>query len=249
MIPSDKTPSSPEQLDPIDIDPLKKTYHESIIHNPGHIRNLKKRSTALVTIDMQYLDAARGFGMFASVEKSGVSLEAQDYYFDTLEKTVIPNVARLQRGFRAQEMEVIHIRIQSLTQDGRDRGAGHQRLGIHAAPDSKDAEFLPEVAPQGDELVINKTSSGVFSTTNFYYILKNMGIDALFVVGVYTNECVDTTVRAACDLGFLVSLVHDGCTTVTPDLHNATISTLRDRYARVIDTEQALREIELHPED
>ncbi len=234
------------QPDPIDIDPLKKTYHDSIIAHPGHIRNLKKSATALMTIDMQYLDAARGYGMFATAESSQVPPEAQDYYFDTLEQKVIPNVARLQEAFRRHGLEVIHTRIQSLTQDGRDRSAGHKRLGIHAPPGSKDAEFLPEVGPRGDELVINKTASGVFSSTNLFYVLKNMDIDALFVTGVYTNECVDTTVRAACDLGFFVTLIEDGCATVTPELHTATISTLRDRYARVINTEQALREIEVH---
>lgn len=244
MTPSDKDTNDPEQLNPINLDPLKKAYHESIIDHPGHIRNIRRKSTALMVIDMQYLDAARGYGMFATPEKSGVSPEAQDYYFDALEKTVIPNIARLQERFRGHDLEVIHTRIQSLTQDGRDRGAGHRRLGILAPPGSKDAEFLPEVAPKGDELVVNKTSSGVFSTTNLFYVLKNMEVDALFVVGVYTNECVDTTVRAACDLGFLVSLIHDGCATVTPELHHATIATLRDRYARVIDTEQALREID-----
>lgn len=253
MIPPDdesmNNPSDPEKPDPVYIDPLKDAYHESIIDHPGHLRNLRKRATALLVIDMQYLDAARGYGMFATTEKSGVSPEAQDYYFDTLAKTVIPNVARLQERFRGHGLEVIHTRIQSLTQDGRDRGAGHKRLGVHAAPDSKDAEFLPEVAPQGDELVINKTSSGVFSTTNLFYVLKNMEVDALFVVGVYTNECVDTTIRAACDLGFLVSMIHDGCATVTPELHEATIATLRDRYARVIDTEQALREIDRYAAD
>ncbi len=240
----EKEPIDPEKLDSGQVDPLKEAYHESIIENPGHIRNLKKHSTALLVIDMQYLDAVRGHGIFAEGQSNGVSREAQKYYFDTLEKTVIPNIARLQRRFRQHGLEVIHTRIQSLTQDGRDRGAGHKRLNILAPPGSKNAEFVPEVAPVGDELVINKTSSGVFSTTNLFYILKNINVDALFVVGVYTNECVDTTIRAACDLGFLVSMVHDGCGTVTPELHHATIATLRDRYARVIDTDQALHEID-----
>src|SRR5690606_24488190 len=107
MIPSDKNANDatdPKKLDPIDIDPLKETYRESIIEHPGHLRNIKRKSTALMVIDMQYLDAARGYGMFATAEKSGVSLEAQDYYFDALEKTVIPNVARLQERFRSHEL-------------------------------------------------------------------------------------------------------------------------------------------------
>ncbi len=233
-----------EEILPIDIDPLRDVYRETIGHSPAHQKKLAAGDAALLTIDLQYLDAARGYGVFAEGASSGVSPEAQEYYFETLESRVLPNVRRLQDTFRGAGLEVIHIRIQALTRDGRDRGLGHKRLNLLAAPGSKEAEFLPEVAPVGDEIVINKTSSGVFSTTNLYYVLKNMNISALFVAGVYTNECVDTTVRAACDLGFYVTLVEDGCATVTPALHEATISTLRDRYARVMTTEQALREVE-----
>lgn len=232
-----------EKIPPIDIDPLKARYREGMSNHPGHLRNLANRDTAFLVIDMQYLDAARGHGVFSGEKPSGISREAEDYYFDTLEKTVIPNIRRLQDCFRENDLEVVHTRIQSLTRDGRDRSAGHKRLDLHAPPGSKEAEFLPEVAPVGDEIVINKTSSGVFSTTNLYYVLKNLGINALFVAGVYTNECVDTTIRAACDLGFFVTLIEDGCTTVTPALHDATIATLRDRYARVMTTEGAMAEI------
>ncbi|MCA9137323.1 MAG: cysteine hydrolase [Planctomycetales bacterium] len=104
-----------------------------------------------------------------------------------------------------------------------------------AAPGSRDADFIESVAPddQLDEIVINKTASGVFSSTNLHYVLNNLGIESLMVVGVYTNECVETTVRDACDLGYLVTVVEDCCATVTPELHNASLATLRDRYARV----------------
>jgi nicotinamidase-related amidase len=140
-------------------------------------------------------------------------------------------------------LEVMHTRIQSLTKDGRDRSVGHKRLGLHAPPGSKDAEFLPEVAPKGDEIVINKTASGVFTASNTEYILRNLGVDSLYICGVYTNECVSTTVRDACDLGFHTTLVNDACATVTPELHNATISTIRDRYARVMTTAEVITEI------
>ncbi len=95
-----------------------------------------------------------------------------DYYFDRLRETVLPNVHNLQNCFRSHGLEVIHVRIQSLTKDGRDRGKGHKRLELHAAPGSGDACFLEEVAPVGDEIVINKTASGVFSSTNLHYVLQ-----------------------------------------------------------------------------
>ncbi len=226
------------------VDPLMPIYRESLAENPKHEKDLRNRSTALLCIDMQYLDAAEGHGLFADQGSSPIPLEQMRYYFDRLKETVLPNVHNLQNCFRYHGLEVIHVRIQSLTRDGRDRGKGHKRLELHAAPNSSDACFLEEVAPVGDEIVINKTASGVFSSTNLHYVLTNLGISSVYVVGVYTNECVETTVRDACDLGYLVTMVDDCCATVTPELHEASLQTLRDRYARVISAEEAMTLIE-----
>jgi nicotinamidase-related amidase len=225
------------------IDPLKEAYRESITHSPAVTRSLQLHKTALLCIDMQYLDAAPGFGVFADADASGVPHEAQEYYFNRLDEIVLPNVRRLQDAFRERELEVIHTRIQSLTIDGRDRSPGHKRLNLHAAPESKEAEFLEQIAPIENEIVINKTASGVFTSTNIQYILRNMEITGLFVVGVYSNECVSTAIRDACDLGFYVTLISDGCATVTPELQQATITTMKDRYARVLTTDEAIAEI------
>ena len=228
----------------LDVDPLKHAYRDNIIEAPGQIQSLQKHNTALLCIDMQYLDSARGYGVFADALSSGLPPESQDYYFDRLSNLVFPNVNQLQEAFRANRLEVIHTRIQSMTQDGRDRGPGHKRLGLHAAPGSKEAEFIPEVQPKGDEIIINKTASGVFNSTNLEYILRNMNIEGLFVVGVYSNECVSTAIRDACDLGFHVTLISDAVATVTPELEHATITTMKDRYARVMSTAEAVAEIE-----
>lgn len=225
------------------LDPLRQQYQESLITNPELRRELREHHVALLCIDLQYLDAARGHGVFADSAKSGVPLEAQEYYFNRLEQTVLPNVRRLQDAFRSEGLEVIHTRIRSLTRDGRDRSPGHKRLGLHAAPGSKDAEFVEQVAPHGDEIVLDKTASGVFNSTNLDYILRNLNITALFIVGVYSNECVSTAVRDACDLGFYVTLMEDACATVTPEMQKATITTIKDRYARVMTTDEAIREI------
>jgi nicotinamidase-related amidase len=228
----------------LNVDPLADAYREGITESSAVTRSIEHHNTALLCIDMQYLDSARGYGVFADAEAGGMPQEAQDYYFDRLERLVFPNVQRLQDAFRAHRLEVIHTRIQSMTQDGRDRGPGHKRLGLHASPGSKEAEFMPQVAPVGDEIVINKTASGVFNSTNLEYVLRNLGITGLFVVGVYSNECVSTAVRDACDLGFHVTLVSDAIATVTPELQNATITTMKDRYARVLDAAEAVAEIQ-----
>lgn len=227
-------------------DPLRNTYREGVITNPLHYEFLLQKDVALLCIDMQYLDAAEGYGVFKEVSgesKNMVLEEAKAYYFETLKTQVIPNMHVLQNCFRSHQLEVIHTRIQSLTRDGRDRSKGHKRLNLLAAPGSAEACFLEEVAPIGDEIVINKTASGVFSSTNLHYVLRNIGIQSLYVCGVYTNECVETTVRDACDLGYLVTMVEDCCTTVTQELQEASIKTLKDRYARILRTDQVVDEI------
>ena len=227
-------------------DPLREVYHEAFVENPAQEEFLHEGHAALLCIDLQYLDAARGHGVFHEATESGVAPAAQEYYFDRLDRMVLPGVSRLQGAFRSHGLEVIHTRIQSLTKDGRDRGKGHRRLGLLAAPGSREADFVEAVAPDPafDEIVINKTASGVFSSTNLHYVLKNLKIEALFVVGVYTNECVETTVRDACDLGYLVTVVEDCCATVTPELQEASLATLRDRYARIMTLEEALASVD-----
>ncbi|MCD0462992.1 cysteine hydrolase family protein [Roseiconus lacunae] len=233
------------QSKPGHLDPLKDVYHEAFVENPAQEAFLKKGTVALLCIDLQYLDAARGHGVFRDATQHGVSPEAQEYYFNRLETMVLPGVRRMQDAFRKHQLEVIHTRIQSLTRDGRDRSKGHRRLGLLAPPGSRDADFIESVGPveEQDEIVINKTASGVFSSTNLHYVLKNLGIEALYVVGVYTNECVETTVRDACDLGYLVTVVEDCCATVTRELHNASLATLRDRYARIVQLDEALENL------
>ena len=221
------------------LDPLKEYYHDNVADDFEERKiNFKRKGIALLVIDVQYLDAAKGYGVFKDITASGIPVEQQKYYFDTLEEYVLPNIKRLLKTFRDNKMEIIHTRIQSLTHDGRDRSTGHKRLGLLAPPGSKEAEFLPEVAPQGDEIVLNKTASGVFSSTNLNYVLQNLNIHELVVAGVYSNECVETTIRDACDIGYLVSMIEDACTTVTPELHKATVMTLRDRYAEIVTTDQ-----------
>ncbi len=228
----------------LNVDPLRQNYREAFTETPALQRSLIGAHTALLCIDMQYLDAVPGFGVFADAEASGVPREAQEYYFDRLDRIVLPNVRRLQDAFRSSGLEVIHTRIRSLTRDGRDRSPGHKRLGLHAAPCSKEAQFVEQVAPEPDEIIIDKTASGVFNSTNINYVLRNLGINGLFVTGVYSNECVSTAIRDACDLGYFVTLISDGCATVTPELQHAAIMVIKDRFARVLSTAEAIAEVE-----
>lgn len=197
--------------------------------------------SALLCIDLQVLGCRREHcspthhGMPGDADR-----DQMDSYLERLEAVVLPNVRALQRCFRESGREVVHTRIRSLTRDGRDRSLEHKRLGIHAAPGSEQAEFLAEVAPEDDEVVIDKTASGVFVSTNLDYVLRNLEISRLFVSGVYTNECVSSAVRSASDLGFEVVLISDATAAITPELHEATLLIADGRYAKVAKTREVL---------
>ena len=145
--------------------------------------------------------------------------------------------------FRSLGAEVIHVRIQSMTADGRDRSWAHKRLGLHVPPNSPLAKFLPGVEPQGDEIILNKTSSDAFHTTILAQLLRNMEIKELVVCGVFTHECVSSTTRSACDLNFSVTVIGDACAATTDDLHMQALEELNLRYARVIKTEALIEEL------
>lgn len=199
----------------------------------------------LLCIDLQRLCCCEEYGLREHYRRAGIGDEHISDYLRRIQEVVLPNVQALQQYFRAHGHEVIHTRIQSLTRDGRDRSLEHKRLRLLAPPGSNRAEFLPGIGPGDNEVVVNKTASGVFSSTNIEYLLRNLHVSELFVVGVSTNECVSSSVRSAADLGFDVRLISDATAAITPELHEATLLTSRDRYAQVMSTEVALDKLKM----
>lgn len=200
---------------------------------------LKRKNSALLIVDMQYLDAHKDYGIFLNARKKS-ALGAMNYYRDRLE-LIVPNIARLQKAFRRKRMEVIQTKIASLTLDGRERSRGHRDKGIFAPKGSKDAQILRELRPMENEIVLPKTASGVFNSTAIDQILRNLGIENLVVTGVVTNNCVENAVRDACDRGYAVILVEDGCAAITEELHLAAIRAMRDHFAKIKTTAEVIR--------
>ena len=109
--------------------------------------------------------------------------------------------------------------IECLTRDGRDRSLDYKISGIFAAKGSWEAEVIDELRPGDDEIVIPKTSSSLFNSTNCEYVLRNLGIEYVMVMGMLTDQCVETAVRDGCDRGFLMTLVDDACAAYSEERH------------------------------
>ncbi|MEM7024336.1 MAG: isochorismatase family cysteine hydrolase [Pseudomonadota bacterium] len=195
----------------------------------------------MLIIDVQNACARKDGADFKHLTPA--ELEAQEaYYFGQIEDAVVPNIQRLQEAFRAASMEIFYAVIESLTHDGRDRSLDYKISGFHIPKGSWDGQVLDAIAPADDEIVFKKTSSDAFASTNVHYVLGNLGIRQLVMCGLVTDQCVESAVRHACDLGYLVTLVTDACATHSADRQESSLRGIRG-YCRQRTTEELLEEV------
>lgn len=202
--------------------------------------------SALLCIDLQYLDAARGCGVFADPGYSAFGEEGEEYYFERLKKLVLPNVQKLQALFRDKGLEVIHIRVMSQTKDGRDRTYCHKRLDLHCPPGSRESIFIETVAPWDGDLVINKTAAGPFGNTDIHALLSRLGITQLYCCGVFTDVAVESTIRAAADFGYCPMLIEDATATASDAIQQDCVNRIGGRFCEVVRTPELLEDLEQH---
>lgn len=201
------------------------------------------RQTALLFVDAQNYCARPDGGEYANMAPAERRSKC-GYYFDRLEKTAIPAMQRLQAAARGAGMEVLYTVIESLTPDGRDRSLDYKISGLNVPRGSVDARVLDAISPRDAEIVIPKTSSSVFISTNIDYVLRNLGTRQLIICGVCTEQCVESAVRDACDLGYLVTLVPEACATYSQDKHDASLAAIGG-YCRQVDVLTVERELGL----
>ena len=172
-----------------------------------------------------------------------VAAEPEDaYLWERIAQTVVPNGQRLLAACREAGVEVIYTVIECLTLDGRDRGLDYKISGIFAAKGSREAEVIDELAPLENEILISKTSSSVFNSTNVEYVMRAMGIEYVLVMGIVTDQCVETAVRDGCDRGFLMTVIEDACATHSQDRHDFSLKGIKG-YCRVRTTDAVIHEI------
>ncbi len=202
------------------------------------------RKSALLFVDVQNYNARPDGGEYTEACLTPEEAKAKySFFFKSLEEAALPNMRRLQRACRHAGVEVLYTVIESLTKDGRDRSLDYKISEFNVPKGSWDARVLDAIAPLDDEIVFPKTSSSVFISTNIHYILGNLGVEYLVVAGLITDQCISSTVRDACDLGYLVTLVTDACTTYGQERHDASLDHIKG-YCRRRTTEEFLAELE-----
>lgn len=188
--------------------------------------------TALLLVDMQRAWLEPQFDPHLSGPEA-------EYFLQRARSQVVPNQQRLLGAFRQARQNVLHTIIESLTADGRDRSLDHKLSDMHLPKGSAQAQVIAELTPAENEIVLPKTSSGVFNSTNIDYVLRNLQTRHLIIAGIVTDQCVDMAVRDAADRGYLVTLVEDACATYTAERHHACLNAIKG-YCWITDTETVL---------
>jgi nicotinamidase-related amidase len=198
---------------------------------------------ALVIIDMQYATGSRQGALGRTLKAQGSSVG--DYRFARIEGTVLPSIVQLRAHFHRLQRPVLHVTLGSALPDASD-APRHMRKLLASCSNhvgSREHEILDELKPVAGEHVLRKTTVGAFASTPIDSLLRSLRVDQLYMVGVSTNMCVETTAREAADRGYQVTLVEDACGTTFEDLHRVTMRNFQRLFGRVASTAEAIAEL------
>ena len=199
---------------------------------------------ALVMIDMQYATGSRQGALARKLQAEGSRVG--DYRFARIEQQVLPNTLRLRTHFSQLGRPVLHVTIGAAHADALDAPLHMRRLftEFRNFVGSREHEILDELKPLAGEHVLRKTTIGAFASTNIDSLLRALGCEQLYLTGVSTNMCVETTAREAADRGYGVTLVEDACGTTHEDLHQVTMRNFQRLFGRVRSCDEALAELQ-----
>ena len=206
-------------------------------------RSIDPARAALVMVDMQYATGSRQGALARKLHAQGSALG--DYRFKRIEESVLPNTLQLRARFRAMQRPVLHVTIGAAHADALDAPVHMRKLFIEFRNfvGSREHEIVDELKPLQDEYVLRKTTIGAFASTPIDSLLRALGCEQLYMTGVSTNMCVETTAREAADRGYLVTLVEDACATTHEDLHQTTMRNFQRLFGRVRATGEVLAEL------
>jgi len=200
---------------------------EDMVLNPG--------KTALLVIDIQN----------TYLEQKADTLENTRWqpFFERMNDVVIPNTVSLIEHCRANGTEVIFARIACLKPDGRDRSLSQKKPGFNyllLPKDRLDSHFVPQIKPNEDEITVLKTTDSALTGTNLRLILHNMGIENVVVAGIFTDQCISSTVRSLADESYNVVVVENCCAAATMELHRHELEVINMIYCHVAELGEVL---------
>jgi nicotinamidase-related amidase len=216
-----------------------KTQHRSIYYQGAPEPDdlvLPPAETALLVIDVQntYLERPERANLSKTEQEK---YDAWTPFHQRMNDQVIPRTAGLLKLARTFGVECIFARIASHTTDGRDRSLSQKMPGwnnLLLPKNELPSQLVAQLAPVGDEIVVTKTTDSALTGTNLRLILHNLGIKNVVCAGIFTDQCVSSTVRSLADESFNVVVVEDCCAAGSDALHNQELAIINMIYCHVV---------------
>lgn len=161
--------------------------------------------------------------------------------YDLRVKKAVKNAQRILGLSRKKGYDIVHVKLGAQSSDPRHTAKINRKAGLIVPMDAERGRFFDEVKPTEGELVFPKTNGGAFCGTNLDFVLRNMDVESLVVMGFLTDQCVLATAIYAGDLGYDVLLVDDACTGTTRENHDAVVRLAKDVFLKVKSTEELLK--------
>ena len=185
---------------------------------------IDKRKSALVIIDLQ---------------KGIASMRTMPYEAGT----VVGNAAKLAAAFRENHMPVFLVHVVSSEADRLNISADEQ-MPSRGQPMPKDwSEFVPELNKSESDIVITKKQWGAFYGTELELQLRRRKVDTIVLCGIATNYGVESTARFAYEYGFHQIFAEDAMSSMTKEMHDASINYALKRMGRVRKTDEIIKSI------
>jgi biuret amidohydrolase len=202
--------------------------------------------TAFLVIDVQntYLVRPDPAGL------SGPERERYDLwtpFHQRMRGQVVPRTRAMLAACRAAGIECVFARIACHTENGRDRSLSQKLPGwnnLLLPKNEWDSQLVPELQPVGDEIVVTKTTDSALTGTNLRLILSNIGIRTVVCAGIFTDQCVSSTVRSLADESFAVIVLEDCCAAASDELHRHELEIVNNIYCQVISSGEFLALLE-----
>ncbi len=220
-----------------------KTAHRSIYYRQAPEPDdpvLERGKLALLVIDVQNVYLARPDP--AMLDAAGrAAYDAWTPFHERMHATVVPAIRDLLARFRGDGHEVLFARIACHTRDGRDRSLSQRLPGwnnLLLPKDERESQIVPDIAPQGDEIVLTKTTDSALTGTSLRLILHNLGVSHVVCCGIFTDQCVSSTVRSLADESFAVTVVEDACAAASDALHDQELAIINMIYCHVMRSDE-----------
>lgn len=227
-----------------------KTAYRSIYYDgapdPDDL-DLPHRETALLVIDIQNTYLARP-DRDSLPPQELKRYDAWAPFHRRMRETVIPNTETLLRAFRNAGIECLFARIACQTADGRDRSLSQRMPGwnnLLLPKDEEASQIIAELAPLPDEIVVTKTTDSALTGTNLRLILHNLGIRNVVCAGIFTDQCISSTVRSLADESFRVVVIDDCCAAGSDELHERELEIINMIYCNVMSSGELLQMMKL----